>query len=803
VRWTQAGPFVSTTKTEQGARLEDERGARLEFAILEPWLCRVTFRPDGVARLDRTWMVGGGTADVAACIPREGRLRDDLSVFSRPAVETRVDEEAVTVSNDQLRARISRADGAFEWRDGTGSTFAADLPGRAYGFDRSGTSVFHYMRREGGEAYYGFGERAGPLNKRGMRMRMHNLDALGYSAVDGDPLYKHWPIYITFDPKSGVAYGLLYDNLSDTVFDMGKEIDAYHGDYRYYHAADGDIDYYLIYGPALKDVVQRISVIIGRIQRPPRWALGYLGSGMGYTDSPDAAVRLDDFIDECRRHAIPCDMFHLSSGYSMGNNGKRYVFVWNRDRVPDPYSVAGTFHDGGMKVAANIKPCLLTTHPEYGEAASEGVFLRDADGPHVADFWGGKGSYIDFTSPVGYQWWKDRVRSRILEYGIDATWNDNNEYEIWDDEVQCEGFGRPIRISQLRPLQALLMTRASYESQLEYNPADRPFVLARSGCPGIQRYAQTWSGDNSSGWDTLKYNIPMGLGFSMSGQPNTGHDVGGFWGDVPSPELLVRWVQNGIFHPRFSIHSWRLDGSATEPWTHPEVIDIIREMIRLRYRLVPYLYSLFAHAENTGEPIIRPLVYEFPGDPNVVDESFDFLLGDGLLVASVFVEGAREREVYLPAGTRWCDVYRGDWLEGGQCVTLPAPLERPTVLAREGAIIPLGPPMERVRESADDRRELWLFPGTSEREDHFDITEDDGTSMRYIEGAETVIRISMSTTERRINVSVSRSGDAYELPYGEVTLVLPAGEDRPVDGVGVEALASDENGCQRYSLRIG
>jgi alpha-glucosidase len=782
--------------------LSDESGRNLAVYVLESWLCRVTFRPEGTPRLDRTWIVGGGRPEAAAAIPREGRPRDDLGVFSRPVFEARVEDSAVTVSAGLLRARVGRDDGAIEWYDGDGEPFAADLPGRAYSYDRSGTTVFHYMRRGREEAYYGFGERAGPLNKKGMRMRMHNMDALGYSAVDGDPLYKHWPIYITFNPRSGVAYGLLYDNLSDTVFDMGKEIDAYHGDYRYYQAADGDIDYYLIYGPSIREVVTRISALIGRIRRPPKWALGYLGSGMGYTDSPDAAVRLDDFVDECRRNDVPCDMFHLSSGYSMGDDGKRYVFVWNRNRVPDPYSVAGTFHAADMKVAANIKPCLLTTHPEYESAAADGVFLCDEEGPHVADFWGGKGSYIDFTSPGGYQWWKDRVRARILEYGIDATWNDNNEYEIWDDEVTCEGFGRPVRISQVRPLHALLMTRASYEGQLEHDPDARPFVLTRSGCPGIQRYAQTWSGDNSSGWDTLKYNIPMGLGFGMSGQPNTGHDVGGFWGEVPSAELLVRWVQNGIFHPRFSIHSWRLDGSATEPWMHPEVMDIVRDAIRLRYRLVPYLYALFVHAERTGEPIIRPLIYEFPEDPNLVDASFDFLLGPGLMVLSVFAEGMREREVYLPAGTRWCDVSRGEWMDGGRTVTVPAPLERPTMLAREGTMLPLGRPMDRIRAVGDDSRELWVFPGEGEREDDFEMVEDDGTSLRYLEGEEAPLRFSMATSPGEVRLSASVQSERYALPHGDVSVVLPAGETRPLTGVGVTALDPDETGRRRYSLPV-
>jgi alpha-glucosidase len=356
---------------------------------------------------------------------------------------------------------------------------------------------------------------------------------------------------------------------------------------------------------------------LGRPALPPRWSLGYLGSTMAYTDAPNAQEELRRFVDLCAGHDIPCDLFHLSSGYTLGADGKRYVFTWNRDRVPEPSAMTGYFHDAGIHVAANIKPCLLTTHPRYAEVAALGGFLQAAteDAPEVNIFWGGPGSHLDFTSPVAYGWWQENVRRQLLDYGIDSTWNDNNEYGVWDDDARCHGFGTPQRLSQLRPVQTLLMVRASWEAQVAAHPDERPFVLTRAGCPGVQRYAQTWSGDNATSWHTLRWNIPMGLGMGLSGLPNHGHDVGGFWGDAPDPELFLRWVQHGIFQPRFTIHSWRADGTANEPWMHPEVLPLVRAAMQFRYRLIPYLYTLLHQAAQTGAPITRPFVYAFPDDP--------------------------------------------------------------------------------------------------------------------------------------------------------------------------------------------
>ncbi len=461
--------------------------------------------------------------------------------------------------------------------------------------------------------------------------------------------------------------------------------------------------------------------------------------------------------------------------------------------------MARDFHAAGIKLAANVKPCLLTTHPQYAEVAQAGGFVcaADADAPEISTFWGGPGSYLDFTSEAGYAWWQAGVRRALLDVGIDATWNDNNEFEIWDDAARCAAGP----ISLLRPVQSLLMIRASYEAQRAHAPDLRPYLITRSGCPGLQRYAQTWSGDNATSWNTLRYNIPMGLGLSLSGVANTGHDVGGFAGPPPDPELFVRWVQNGIFHPRFCIHSWNDDGSANEPWMYPEVLPLVRAAIQFRYRLIPYLYALLYRAAQTGDPIIRPLVYAYPDDPRTHTESFDFLLGPSLLVASVLEPGARTRTVYLPRGTGWVDFYSGARYEGGQEVTLGAPLDCAPLLVPEGGLIPLGKVMRHVGALPDDVREVCVFPHAGQGEGAFTLVEDDGVSLGYQRGEVTEVTLRVAATEGQIALSAAPQG-GYRLPYGAITFVLPPGEARPVVGEGLREIEPDAAGRRRFRLPV-
>lgn len=756
------------------------RGEEVDIRVLDHDLVRVQMRPNGAPRLDRTWSVVDASGDV----PREGRARDDLGPFPRPDCDVQTEPDRVTITTQKLRLTLALHNGAIQWADEAGRVFAADRATTAYAHDRAGRDVYHWMVSRPDEHYYGFGERSGPLDKRGRRMRMHNLDAMGYDAEHSDPLYKHIPFYITFVPELELAYGLFYDNLSITTFDMGAEIDAYHGPYRTYHAEDGDIEYYLLYGPTIPDVVAAFTRLTGRMILPPRWSLGYLGSTMHYTDAPDAQTQLARFVALCDAHDIPCDMFHLSSGYSMANDGRRYVFEWNHDRIPDPTAMIAHFHASGIRLAANIKPALLTTHPRYDALARRRAFIcrADDDQPETGTFWGGEGAHLDFTNPLTYDWWQGRVRESLLDPGIDATWNDNNEFEVWDDAALCDGFGRPLPIGSLRPVQTLLMNRASCEAQRAARPDERPYLLSRSGGPGIQRYAATWSGDNTTAWNTLRYNIPMGLGLGLSGAPNTGHDVGGFAGPRPDPELFLRWVQSGIFQPRFCIHSWNSDGTVNEPWMYPDILPLVRDAIRFRYRLLPYLYTLFVTAAETGAPIARPLVYHFPQDPHCHTASFDFMLGPNLLVAPVFEPGLRSRTVYLPAGTAWCDFYSGEWHTGGQAVTVPAPLERIPLFVPTGGMIPLGPPMRHVGARPDDTREVRVFLPPGEAHGTFTLVEDDGLTLGYQRGEVTRLAITAQGDDRRIAVSVEAVQRGFPLAYDALDIVFPPTETRALHG---------------------
>lgn len=766
--------------------LEGQRGERFVISVLDHDLVRVQHRPDGFPRLDRTWSVVGPSGDV----PLEGRPRDDLSPFPRPGLHLEDTADGLAIRTDALALHVRLGDLRLEWRLPSGEVFASDVPARAYTYDRAGRAVFHHMTRRPDEHYYGFGETAGPLDKAGMRLRMAPADAFGYDAAQTDPLYKHIPFYITLVPELGVAYGLFYDNLSRSVFDLGREVNALRGGrYRVYKAADGDLDYYLLFGPTIEAVVEKYTALTGRPVLPPRWSFGYLASTMHYTEAPDAQDQLARFVTLCDQHDIPCDLFHLSSGYTTDAEGRRNVFTWNRQRIPDPAAMVARFHARGIRLAPNIKPYLLQTHPLYGDLAARGGLIRAAsgNGPEVGMFWSGgvyqtaPGSYVDFTSRAGYEWWQARIHDALLDYGIDAIWNDNNEFEVWDDAAQADGFGEAIPMSMARPLQTLLMGRCSFEVLAQRRPDERPFVLSRAGSPGIQRYAQTWTGDNATSWETLRWNIPMGLGLGLSGLGNMGHDVGGFAGPKPDPELFVRWVQNGIFHPRFTIHSYNDDGTANEPWMHPEALPLVREALRFRYRLIPYLYSLAVEMARTGHPMLRPLVYHFPDNARCWTESFDFLLGSGLLVASVLEPGATSRNVYLPAGADWYDYTNGTRFSGGQTVTLDAPLDRIPLLARAGALIPLGKPMQHVGAEPDDWREVRVYPPTGAGEAHFTLVEDDGRTLAYRRGEYTELRLSVRATDETLTLAVKPVHMGYPLPYDAIEFSLPPTETRPLD----------------------
>jgi len=763
-------------RLDHGVELDCGEGRACRILLPLPGLARVVFEAAGGFRCARSWMVCGEAGDT----PWEGRDRLDFGAAVPAPFELNESENRLTLTSGEIAIGIGLAPLALRWHRATGAVFATDRPSRAYGFGRDRPDLLHAMTRHPEDRYYGLGDKTGGLDLKGRRLRTVMTDALGFDPRSGDPLYKHWPFLIVRDGATGGFYGILYDNLAAGTFDLGAEHSNYYGLYRSYEAPDGDLDYWLILGPRLADVVAGFARLTGHMAFGPRWSLGFGQTAMALADAADAQRRITGLIDRCAAEAIPISAFHFGSGYTMIGK-RRYVFHWNREKFPAPEQLMAKFKAAGMRTVANLKPCLLDDHPRFAEVAESGGFIGDATTgrPAISRFWDGEGAHLDFTSQPGITWWQKSVREAILATGVDCAWNDNNEYELWNEDARCAGFGEPLPLDLVRPVQALLMTRASYEEQQLARPEERPFTVTRAGCPGIQRYAQTWSGDNSTSWESLRWNLRTGLTMSLSGMFNIGHDVAGFSGPVPEPELPVRFTQAGALHSRFMMNSWKPDGTVTTPWLHPEALPAIRWAIRLRYRLMPYLYSLYRRAAECGEPILRPTFFDFPEDPATLAENDELMLGPLLLAAPVVEKGARQRAVYLPAGpVGWCDVYAETWHAAGEMALLAAPLERLPLLVPEGAIFPLTNEARDFSRLHDEpSRCVRIFPGRGSGESSFTLYEDDGLSLRHREGDLAELDFCLDWDDDAVRLSLAKRG-GYALPYDTVTVALPAAERR-------------------------
>jgi alpha-glucosidase len=340
---------------------------------------------------------------------------------------------------------------------------------------------------------------------------------------------------------------------------MGREKSNYWARYSYWRADGGDIDLFLLGGNTLAKVVDNYTLITGRPALLPKRGLGYQGSSMYYPelekDSDDAVL---GFVDTIKEEGFPIDGFHLSSGYT-SQNGKRCVFMWNTERFKDPRAYFAAMNEKCAENVPNVKPGILLCHPWFDKFVEQDVFVKDSKNPEkyaVGSWWGGPGAFWDYTKPEARRLWKDYLIENVIDYGVNSVWDDNCEYDsLLDKDVICDFDGKGGTIGQLKPIMCTIMCKLGNEAVVEHNPDARPYVVCRSGSSGIQQYAQTWCGDNYTSWKALKYNIPTITGMGLSGQPNEGADIGGFAGPAPGEELFVRWVQNGIFQPRFSIHS--------------------------------------------------------------------------------------------------------------------------------------------------------------------------------------------------------------------------------------------------------
>ena len=684
--------------------------------------------------------------------------RQRISPLEIPCRET---ETELSFSTAAVTLVLKKEPFSFSLFDAAGKCVYRDLPERAFERDHLGR-LSHYSCMDGQkDHFYGFGEKTGHLDKTGRRLRMSPKDAIGHDPENGDPMYKHIPFYLRINEDALHTLGLFYHNSYDCVFDLGQEISGYWEHYCYYQTDGGDIDLFLINGPRMADVISRYTWLTGRTILPTKQSLGYCASTMYYAElEKDCDKEIYKVIDKHFQEQIYIDNFWLASGYSSGEeDGLRYTFNWNRRRFPDPEGFFERMNARGINVICNLKPGVLKNHPYASYYEQRGAFIKNPDksGDYYGRWWGGEGRFIDFTGKAGREAWKELLEENILRKGSKTVWNDNCEMDgIEDREALCDFEGKTGTMAELKIIHSNMMAYTAVEALRDVYPNERPYVINRAGFAGIQRYAQVWGGDNLTDWRTVKFNLATIMGMGLSGCANMGCDIGGFAGPAPEGELLLRWIQSGIFQPRFTLNSANSDNTVTQPWMYEENLPYVREAFDLRYRMLPYLYSLMYEASVTGIPVMRPLFLEFPEDRACyADKNLSFLFGSAVLVANVVEKGAKTRTVYLPAGTCWYDMndnFRA--YKGGQTVELPVGLGTIPMFLRGNAVFCTTRDVRHIL--SDTMKQLDLLISTDD-DSRFVLYDDDGHSEDYKRGAFARTTISVKAGDRKI-ISFRKEG---------------------------------------------
>ena len=529
---------------------------------------------------------------------------------------------------------------------------------------------------------------------------------------------QHSPPAATIFPSllSLRGYGLLIDNPQKAMWDLGHTDPLTFS----YHAQGGGLQYYILYGPDLPRLLRTFMELTGFPPLPPRWVCGLLQSRYGYRNRQE----LETIARTFRAKGLPCDALILDVFWfqEMGD------LAFKPSDWPDPQGMIAQLRDEGFRLMVIEEPYLTVKSRNYPEALARGYLAKHYDGSaYTFDFWPGECALVDFSHPEARAWWTAQHQS-LLELGVAGWWTDLNEPAKHHQDMTHYGGSA----AQVHNLTAFSMHQAVFAAHQQYAPQQRIFILSRSAFLGSQRYgAGLWSGDVDMTFAALRKQVALGLNVGLAGFPLWGTDIGGFgFAGKCTPELYIRWFQFGAFCPLCRPHGDRTE--LREPWQFgAEVEAICRKYLRLRYRLLPYIYTAVYEACTTGVPLMRPLVLEFPHDPRVLNLSDEYLFGPDILVAPVLDEGATERDVYLPTGV-WIDFWT-DTVHTGPCsLTVPAPLDTLPLFIRQGAILPLGPEMQYSWERPLDPLTLEIYRGADRS---FSLYEDDGETTGYQTGA--------------------------------------------------------------------
>lgn len=787
------GPMASLTRDASGVTINCQDQSQVRLTMLAPDLVRVraSFRK-ALPERDHSWAIAKESWDVPRWNLTEG-------------------PETITITTDELEVLVRRAPLLIEFRDA--KTHAVinsderpmmfDAGGKLSGmqFDpKAGRFVAASKKLGFDEHFYGLGEKAARLDKRRGSFVNWNSDTPAY-AEGKDPIYQTIPFYLGL--QNGAAYAIFFDNSYRSYFDFGKSSQAY----AMFAAEGGEMNYYFFWGPSIKKILGRYADLTGHMPMPPMWALGNQQSRWSYY--PESMA--EEVVREYRRRDLPLDVLHLDIDYMQAYR----VFTWNTERFPDPTAFVNRMKAQGVKIVTIIDPGVKyqpllagtgnppasSSTPEldpqdksyyvFNQGLEKNFFQKRQNGaPFIPKVWPGESMFVDFTLADVRRWWGGLHRA-YTDHGVAGIWNDMNEPSDFVDQtgrnqldVVSYDEGENSTHAKNRNVFALLMARATREGLERLQPDKRPYIITRAAYAGIQRYSTMWTGDTTSTWETLALSVPMFQTLGLSGEPFVGGDVGGFMGRA-NGELLARSYQVFFLVPFCRNHKV-IDGYDQEPWRFGKYYeDIIRKYLKLRYRLMPFLYTTLEEAHRTGVPLFRPLVLNYQNDYNTVNLDDEFMIGTDLLVAPVLRENQTSRMVYLPAGA-WYDYWTGKRYEGGTMIRADAPLEIVPMYVRAGSMIPMGPEMNYVGEKPTDPLTFMLY-AREEENAAGSLYEDDGTSPAYRQGVFRRRSVSSQASGRGYLISVGAAEGSYT--PGSRRLAFNLGWTRPVRTVTLDGRA--------------
>ncbi len=750
-------------------------GKMLRVAALRNDVLRVTMFAEDGAKPDGSWAVLPAAASAAVKVtPAEGGF-----------------------DTEQLRVRVDASDLRLTVTDKQGQPVVADAEPVEFGADGRFT-VRKQMPED--EHYFGLGDKTGPLDRRDHAYTMWNTDA--YRFQEGtDPLYKDIPFFLT--DRAGRSCGLFLDNTWRSNFEFGKQV---HSEYSF-GAEGGPIDYYILYGPTPKQVVQDWAWLTGTTPLPPLWSFGFQQSRYSY----ETEGELRAVADRLRADRIPADAVYMDIDYQIKNR----PFTMDTTKFPDFPKFVQELKDKQFHLVL-ITDLHVAHAPGEGYAAYDSgeagnYFVKNPDGSEfVGAVWPGPSVFPDFTNQSARAWWGSLYK-QFSDEGVAGFWNDMNEPSVFqtatktmplDVRSTIDEPGRPKRTTDEREVHnifGLLNARGTYEGLEKLKPDERPFVLTRATYAGGQRYGATWTGDNSSSYAHLRLSTPMLESLGLGGFYMAGDDIGGYAGS-PQLDLLTKWLEVGTFNPIDRDHSEK-GSNPQEPWAGgPAMEDVRRRSIEERYKLLPYLYTTAEEASRTGVPIMRPLFLEFPDatadkHPLDLEAGNEWMFGPDLLVApAVWPDEPLPYMVTLPP-VPWFDYWTGKRvthdanssqkttadvakavstgaaLGVGALETLritPAVDVLP-VFVRGGAILPEQPLVQSTEEKPQGPLILRVYPGPDCRGSYYG---DDGATLGYKQGQYLRVAYRCEAAPHSLKLSIGKREGSYAPWWSEVEIAL-------------------------------